>query len=233
MDEVRQYQIQGQTIRLRSSPGVFLPSQHGQFFAEHIGIRPGERVLDVGTGAGILGVYAACCGAEVKATDITPESVRLSEDNARLNGVSLTAAEATFFGHWPGPYDVIMANLPQEIVPPGALAELGSAASAVVGGTRGNDLVTELLARAPAYLATGGRLYIPLHTLSDYQHTLQQALVRYQVRLIAIGDLPAKRFVTDHLEHYQPFMDDGTIRLFCRHEQWYTNVYVLELTLKP
>lgn len=51
--------------------------------------RPGMRVLDVGTGSGILAIAAAQLGAaEVAAFDTDDLAVRATEANAELNGVS-------------------------------------------------------------------------------------------------------------------------------------------------
>ncbi len=48
----------------------------------------GARVLDVGTGSGILAVAAALLGAaEVRALDIDPLAVRIARQNAEANGV--------------------------------------------------------------------------------------------------------------------------------------------------
>jgi ribosomal protein L11 methyltransferase len=45
-----------------------------------------QRVLDVGTGSGILAIAAAALGAQqVVACDIEPESCRVAAENARLN----------------------------------------------------------------------------------------------------------------------------------------------------
>lgn len=52
------------------------------------GPQPPRRVLDVGTGSGILAVAAAALGAErVLACDIEPEACRTARENARRNGV--------------------------------------------------------------------------------------------------------------------------------------------------
>ena len=46
-------------------------------------------MLDVGTGSGILALYAAMLGADrILAVDIDPEALRWAERNARLNGLS-------------------------------------------------------------------------------------------------------------------------------------------------
>src|ERR1700757_120035 len=49
---------------------------------------PPRRVLDVGTGTGVLAISAAkALQIKVLASDIDPLSVRVAHDNARLNGV--------------------------------------------------------------------------------------------------------------------------------------------------
>ena len=52
-------------------------------------MRPGGRVLDVGTGSGILAIAAARLGAsEVLALDTEPLAVRVATGNAEANGVA-------------------------------------------------------------------------------------------------------------------------------------------------
>ena len=51
-------------------------------------IRPGQRVLDVGTGSGILAICAAKLGAgSVYAYDIDPVAVKTAKENREKNGV--------------------------------------------------------------------------------------------------------------------------------------------------
>ncbi len=57
-----------------------------QLLEKHL--RPGMRVMDVGTGSGILAIAAACLGArEVLAIDIDPNAVKVAKENVALNQV--------------------------------------------------------------------------------------------------------------------------------------------------
>jgi len=226
------YQIQNYRFALENRGGVFAPSDHGQFYAAYVQTQPGERVIDIGCGSGILSVLAAIQGAEVCATDIAAEATRLTAHNADLNGVRVDTQQGGFFADFKGPFDLILANLPQEIVPSEHAQQLGASAAEIDGGQRGNDLLLALLEQAPDYMHASSRLVLPLHTLSDYQHSLQFALQYFDVRLLAIGDLAAKPFVIEHLDFYKGHAQQGTIRLFNQHDQWYTNIYVIELRRK-
>ncbi len=53
--------------------------------------RPGERVLDAGSGAGWVGLEAALMGARLSAFDPSPEMVRFVERNAKELGVDVDA----------------------------------------------------------------------------------------------------------------------------------------------
>lgn len=72
-----------------------------------------QRVLDVGTGSGILAIAAAALGAQrVLACDIEEESCRTAGENARLNGVA-ERIEVTGrpLEELEGGFDVVLANI--------------------------------------------------------------------------------------------------------------------------
>ncbi|MDH2347829.1 50S ribosomal protein L11 methyltransferase [Bradyrhizobium sp. SSUT77] len=79
--------------------------------------RPG-RVLDLGTGTGVLGIAAAkVLHRAVLASDIDPPSVRVAAENAALNEVGnhvrvirATGFSAPDFGKC-GPFDLVLANI--------------------------------------------------------------------------------------------------------------------------
>lgn len=71
----------------------------------------GRRVLDVGTGSGVLAIAAALMGADpVLAIDNDPLAVEATRDNAARNDVRVEARLATP-GDVAGTFDVVVANL--------------------------------------------------------------------------------------------------------------------------
>lgn len=75
--------------------------------------RPWPRVLDYGCGSGILAIAAALHGAQdVTAVDIDPAAVLATVDNARANGVAITAhLPDASDGADAAPQDLVLANI--------------------------------------------------------------------------------------------------------------------------
>jgi ribosomal protein L11 methyltransferase len=76
-------------------------------------LRRGESVLDYGCGSGILAIAAARLGAgRVVGTDVDPQAIVASRDNARRNGVSATfVVPDELVGVAPADFDVVVANI--------------------------------------------------------------------------------------------------------------------------
>ncbi|WP_417915084.1 50S ribosomal protein L11 methyltransferase [Candidatus Electronema sp. JM] len=79
---------------------------------------PPNKVLDVGTGTGILAMAAALFGAQrITAIDNDPEAVRAAAENIARNGLASTvAAAATPLSEISGSFDLICANILHDVL---------------------------------------------------------------------------------------------------------------------
>lgn len=83
----------------------------------------GRRVLDVGTGSGVLALAAASLGAaDVLGVDVDPDALENARGNATLNGNPSTVAfrQADFRGDRSLAGDVVVANLTGGVLTAGA-----------------------------------------------------------------------------------------------------------------
>jgi ubiquinone/menaquinone biosynthesis C-methylase UbiE len=85
----------------------------GPVLVEACGISAGQRVLDVAAGSGNVAIRAAEAGAQVVASDLTPENFEAGRREADKRGVELewveADAEALPFGD--GEFDVVTSSL--------------------------------------------------------------------------------------------------------------------------
>jgi ribosomal protein L11 methyltransferase len=126
-----------------------------------------ERVLDVGAGTGVLAIAAAKTGSTVAlGTDIDKPSVRIANENAKLNAAPARFVHAsglndqTVRGH--GPYDLVFANI---LAPPLVALSQDIKTSLKLGGVAilSGLLRTQERRVSAAYLSRGFRLERRIH----------------------------------------------------------------------
>ena len=115
----------------------------------------GERVLDIGTGSGILAIAALKLGAAAaEGVDIDPVAVRTACENAALNGVAdrFTGLEGDLSDKASGRYDIITANIVANAIialapaVPGLLAAGGRFIASGIIDTRADEVAAALAA---------------------------------------------------------------------------------------
>jgi release factor glutamine methyltransferase len=95
-------------------PPVYRPSDDSLLMIEALTRLPlrEKKVLDLGTGSGILGLYCAIQGAQVTASDIDELAVKETGRNAETLGVRLKLLVSDLFSNVPGRFDLILFNPP-------------------------------------------------------------------------------------------------------------------------
>lgn len=85
----------------------------GTALVEACGIKAGDRVLDVGAGSGNAAIPAALTGAEVIASDLTPELFDAGRRVAEDRGATLTwqQADAEALPYQDGEFDCVMSSV--------------------------------------------------------------------------------------------------------------------------
>ncbi|MBN1909551.1 MAG: class I SAM-dependent methyltransferase [Pirellulales bacterium] len=171
--ELRPIKLRGCELDLYVAPGsLFLPNAVSRLFAKVVEIRPGDIVFDIGTGTGVLAVWAATQPSQqVHAVDPVKEHCELALRNATRHGVAdkVNVYQGSLFDPLPLGLraEVIIGDVSGIADGPGRA--LGWYSSDVpTGGGDGTEVVIDLIRQAHRRLQPGGRLYFPIAVgLSD------------------------------------------------------------------
>jgi len=77
------------------------------------GISPGEKVLDVGTGTGVVAITAARSGAQATGLDLTPALLQQARENSRIaqtENIVWTEGDAEDLPYPDGSFDVVLSQ---------------------------------------------------------------------------------------------------------------------------
>ena len=146
-------------------PRYFLSSACFAEFVSHLDLS-GKRVVDIGTGSGILALAAARAGAEnVIAADINPNAAMCAAENARANGLGdrvSALCSNLLLALSPRPlFDVILSSPPKHAGEPRDLADRGWHA-----GPHYRD-IEALFDQSRERLKPGGRLFVMVSSDTD------------------------------------------------------------------
>jgi len=126
---------------------------------------PNFRVLDVGTGSGVIVLTLAkeFSEAEIFAVDISEDALALARENAERLGLNqrVRFKKSNLLRDIEGTFDLIVANLPYIAAQDRHILSrevLHDPEVALFSGVHGDELVRELIEQAPARLRPSGRL---------------------------------------------------------------------------
>jgi len=121
----------------------------------------GKRVLDMGSGSGILALAAIEAGAsEVLCVDIDSESVEF------LSRKGLSVVKSDLFERIEGKWDLIVFNPPYL---PADLREDLESGRITSGGKKGDEIIVRFLNHAGKYLNDNGKILIVVSSLTPLE----------------------------------------------------------------
>jgi release factor glutamine methyltransferase len=128
---------------------------------------PNPKILDVGTGSGVIAITLALelPQSSVTAIDLSPEALALAQANAQALQANVTFVQGDLLPEGAEVFDQIVANLPY--IPTGDISALSrevqhDPVSALDGGDDGLDLVRKLITLSKTRLVPGGRIFLEL-----------------------------------------------------------------------
>jgi release factor glutamine methyltransferase len=126
------------------------------------------RIIDVGTGSGVIALSLATKfpEAEIIATDISDDALLLARENAvRLGVARVQSLKSDLFQNVDGTFDLIVANLPyisrhdRDQLTPEVLRD---PEVALFAGEKGDEIIRRLIVAAPAHLSPKGLLALEI-----------------------------------------------------------------------
>jgi len=157
-------------------------------------IRPGDRVLDMGTGSGVNAVLAASKGAHVLAVDINPRAIEAAAANAETNGVAdrVEVRLSDVFSAVAGTFDLIVFDPPFRWFRPRDLLEAAMT-------DEDYQAMTRFFRQARSHLSVGGRMLIFFGTSGDLGY-LQTLLDEegFAATVVASDELTRDRWTVEY-----------------------------------
>jgi release factor glutamine methyltransferase len=130
---------------------------------------PKSEIVDVGTGSGVIALSLAAKFPEAKilGVDVSNDALALAQENAVRLDLSrrVRFLKSRLLENVEGAFDLIVANLPYISTQDRHILSsevLHDPEIAVFAGTRGDELVRELIDQAPSRLCPGGMLALEI-----------------------------------------------------------------------
>jgi len=158
---------------------VYPPSEDSILLITSFNITPGDRVLEIGCGSGIVSMHCALNGGIVTCGDLNKKAVSLTKRNMERNSLTAEVVETDLYSNITGKFDTIVFNLPYLPV-----EEKGDLALAWSGGKGGLGPLPGLLSGAYDHLLPNGRIIIVVSSLMD-QEALRSVLLGLNVKVLS------------------------------------------------
>ena len=154
---------------------VYEPAEDTFLLAENLDIQRKDEVLEIGTGTGLITVYAAQRTKKVVATDINEHALKCALKNTIANRTyNVEIKKGNLFEPVEGEkFDLILFNTPY--LPTSKEEKLDNELNAAFdGGLEGRDIIDAFLKQVKDYLKDKGRVQLVQSSLSDNEKTISK-----------------------------------------------------------
>jgi release factor glutamine methyltransferase len=193
----------------RTDPRALIPRPETEVLVEIVlkviraELRSRTRLLDVGTGSGVLAITFAleCPNLQIVGSDVSPSALNLARENAEKQGLNhrIEWVESDLLSSVAGSFDFLVANLPY--IPTAELPKLAPEVKrdpqlALDGGPDGLVVIRRLLQEAPRVLRDGA--FVILEVGFDQAGRVADLLTAQKFRDISVENdyQGVRRFVT-------------------------------------
>ncbi len=142
---------------------IYEPQEDSFLLLKHIKNYAKEKVLDMGTGSGILAIEACKYAEQVLATDIDKNSINYVKKKYK-EIKNLKVIYSDLFGKVKGKFDLIIFNPPY--LPHDEEEPLDSR-RATTGGKEGYEIIEKFFIKAKKYLNKNGKILIVFSSLTN------------------------------------------------------------------
>ena len=160
---------------LNTHDNVYIPAEDSYLLADNLEINPGQSVLEIGTGSGIVAMYASRLTDNITVTDINFDACELARENFEANDIENIEI---LFGNLFEPvedrkFDVILFNTPYLPTEEGEVLD-DTINYAFDGGLNGRKVIDLFLDEVGNHLNDGGIVQMIQSSLSGNEETLQK-----------------------------------------------------------
>ena len=164
-----------QDFKINIDDNVYIPAEDSYLLADNLEIKQGQSVLEIGTGSGIVAMYASRLTDNITVTDINFDACELARKNFEDNGIENIEI---LFGNLFEPvknrkFDVILFNTPY--LPTEEDEVLDDTINyAFDGGLNGRKVIDLFLNEVRNHLNDNGIVQIIQSSLSGNEETLEK-----------------------------------------------------------
>ncbi|MBU3904767.1 MAG: methyltransferase [Nanoarchaeota archaeon] len=153
---------------------VYPPSEDSYLIAKHIPRDlKGKKVLDIGTGSGLLAITAAINGGEVLAIDVNEFALKATQRSADQFGVKVETRISDLFVNVKGKFDLILFNPPYVPTDENDKYLSTEMQLATTSGSDGTDLINHFLKEFKSHLNTSGKVLMIISSTNKIKDNLE------------------------------------------------------------